>query len=119
LDVKVAKANFYPALTISAGTGVGAFDLVHIIKAPESIIFSVAGELVAPLVNRNGIKAMYLSANAKQKQAVFNYEMAILKAYIEVANQLSKIDNLDRLYYLKQQQVEALNMSITISLNLF
>ncbi len=119
LDVRVAKADFYPSLNIQAGLGLEGFNLVQFIKAPESILFNIAGDLVAPLVNRNGIKAIYASANAKQKQAVFNYEMVILKAYIEVANQLSKIGNLERVIVLKKQQVEALNQSIDISTNLF
>ncbi|CAN5299756.1 TolC family protein [soil metagenome] len=119
LDVKVAKAEFYPSLNINAGVGLEAFDFVHLIKVPESIIFTIAGDLMAPLINRNGIKATYASANARQKQAIFNYEMTILKAYVEVSNQLSKIGNLRQVYTLKLGQVDALTQSITISTNLF
>ena len=76
-------------------------------------------ELVAPLVNRNAIKATYYSANAKQLQAVYNYERTILNAYVEVANQLAKINNLEKSYDLKSRQVAALTQSITISNDLF
>ena len=39
---------------------------------------------MAPLINRNAIKATYYSANSKQIQAIYNYERTILNAYIEV-----------------------------------
>ncbi|MDX2002809.1 MAG: TolC family protein [Chitinophagales bacterium] len=119
LDVKVAKADFYPSLRITAGFGIQGFNFAKFIKAPESLLFNIAGDLVAPLVNRNALKAKYYSANAKQSQAVFNYEKTLLGAYISVANQVSLISNLQQKYALKQQQVDALNQSITISTNLF
>jgi NodT family efflux transporter outer membrane factor (OMF) lipoprotein len=118
LDVKAAKANFYPSLRITAGVGYQAFNPGFFIN-PESMLYYLGGELVTPLVNRNAIKAYYYSANARQIQAVYNYERTILTAYIEVANQISNISNLEKSYDLKTKQVEALTESITISNNLF
>lgn len=119
LDVKVARARFYPSLNIRGGIGYQAFNPAFLIKTPQSLLYSLAGDLIAPLINRNAIKATYYSANSKQIQAVYNYERTILNAYIEVANQVSNISNLKKSYDLKAQQVEALNQSITISGNLF
>lgn len=119
LDVKVTKAEFYPSLTIRAGGGYGAFNPAYLITTPQSLIFSLAGELMAPLINRNAIKANYYSANSRQIQAVYNYERTILNAYIEVTNQLSNISNLKRSYDLKAKQVQALTRSIDISTGLF
>ena len=118
LDVKVAKARFYPTLGISAGIGYQAFDASYLIK-PQSLLYSLAGDLAAPLINRNAIKATYYSANAKQIQAVYNYERTILNAYLEVANQVSKVSNLEKSYTLKSQEVDALTQSIEISNSLF
>jgi len=119
LDVKVAKARFYPSLGISASLGYQAFDPAYLIKTPESLLYSLAGDLAAPLINRNAIKAAYYSANAQQVQAVYNYERTILNAYVEVANQLAKISNLRSSYDLKSKQVQALSRSIDISNDLF
>jgi multidrug efflux system outer membrane protein len=119
LDVQVAKAQFYPSLGISAAVGYQAFNPTYLLKTPESILFSLAGDLVAPLVNKNAIKATYYNASAKQIQAVYNYERTIVNAYMEVANQLSKLGNLEKSYDLKSKQVEALTQSITISNDLF
>lgn len=119
LDVRVAKAKFYPSLTLHAGVGFQAFNPAFLIQTPQSMLYSLAGDLVAPLINRNALKATYYNANAKQIQAVYQYEQTVLKAYIEVVNQLSRIQNLKQSYDLKEQQVQALNQSITISTNLF
>lgn len=118
LDIKVAKARFYPSLSISAGVGYNAFDPSYLIK-PKSLLYSIGGDLMAPLINRNAIKAAYITANAKQVQAVYDYERTILNAYIEVANQVSKIGNLEKSYDFKSKEVQALTESIEISNNLF
>jgi NodT family efflux transporter outer membrane factor (OMF) lipoprotein len=119
LDVKVARAEFYPSLDISAAVGVDAFKPSYLFTFPESILYSLAGDLAAPLINRNAIKAEFASANARQLQALYNYDRTVLNAYLEVSNQLSKIENLQKGYDLKSQQVEALNTSIDVSNDLF
>ncbi|MBE7179005.1 MAG: TolC family protein, partial [Mucilaginibacter polytrichastri] len=119
LDVKVARARFFPSLGISASFGYRAFNPSYLFNSPESILYSVAGELVAPIVNRNAIKATYNTANAKQLQSLYQYEKTVLNAYVEVANQLAKIGNLAQAYDLKSKQVTALSQSVNISDNLF
>ncbi|RYD78395.1 MULTISPECIES: TolC family protein [Pedobacter] len=119
LDVKVAKAQFYPSLGISANIGYQAFNPSYLLRTPESLVYSLAADLAGPLINRNAIKAEYAAANAKQLQAVYNYERSILNGYIDVANQLSNINNLQKSYDLKSKQVAALTQSIDISNDLF
>lgn len=118
LDVNIARANFYPSFSIEAGVGFGSFNPKYLLN-PHSILYNLGGDLVAPLVNRNAIKATYNSANAKQLQAVYSYEQTILQAYIEVANQLSQIVNSSASYETKAKEVNLLNQSITISNSLF
>ena len=119
LDVQVAHAAFYPSLGISASLDLEAFNPSYLVKLPESMLYSLAGDLAAPLINRSAIKAEFNSANARQLQALYNYQRTVLNAYLEVANQLSKINNLDSSYALKSQQVDALTRSIDISNDLF
>lgn len=119
LDVIVARANFYPSLTISAFLGVMSYNPLYLVNAPQSLAASLLGGLAGPLINKNAITATYKSANSKQIQAVYNYEKTVLNAYIEVANQLSNIDNLGQKYVQKNNQVQALTQSTNISLRLF
>ncbi|MVN75657.1 efflux transporter outer membrane subunit [Hymenobacter sp. HMF4947] len=119
LDVQVARANFYPSLGLDAGVGFEAFKPGLLFTSPGAMLYSIAGDLSAPLINRNGIKALYATANALQLQAVYNYEKTVLNAYIEVANQLSNINNLQKGYDAKLKEVQALNQSVRISNSLF
>jgi outer membrane protein, multidrug efflux system len=118
LDVKVARANFYPSFRITAGTGFQSFNLAYLIT-PESMLYNLAGDLMVPLVNRTAIKATYNSANARQAQEVYNYERTILNAYVDVVNQMSKVQNFSRSYETKAQEVDILMRSIDISNSLF
>lgn len=117
-DVQIARANFYPSFRIDAGAGFRAFKPAYLVS-PESMIYSLAGELMAPVINRNAIKAEFNSANAKQLQIIFKYEQTILNAYLEVRNQLSMIDFMRQSFDLKSQEVDILTQSITISNNLY
>jgi multidrug efflux system outer membrane protein len=119
LNIKVARANFYPSFGIRAGVGFEAFALKYLINTPESLAATLAGEMVAPLVNRNAIIAEYKNSSARQIQAAYEYEQSIIKAYTEVSNQLSNIENLDKNYQLKRKQVDFLVQSIDVSTQLF
>ena len=119
LDVKVARAEFYPSLGISAAVGLQAFKPSYLIKMPESLLYSLAGDLAGPLINRGAIKAEFNTANAKQIQALYNYERTVLNAYLEVSTELSNIGNLEKNYDLKSKEVDALTRSIDISNDLF
>ncbi|MCY1054648.1 efflux transporter outer membrane subunit [Nannocystis sp. SCPEA4] len=118
LDTKSAKARFYPSLRLDAGIGFESFNLAHLID-PRSLAFNVAGGLIAPLLNRAAIKADYRSANARQVQAVFDYERSILQAYTDVYNQLTAITNFKQRYQQLSQQVEALRAAIETSKALY
>ncbi|PTM03403.1 MAG: RND transporter [Bacteroidetes bacterium] len=119
LDLKVAKANFYPSLDLSAGIGYQAFKPSFLLNSPQSLLYNFAGDLGAPLINRRAIKATYYNANAKQIQALYEYEATVLQAYVEVINELSRIQNLQSSYQLKSAEVSALNSSVKISNSLF
>jgi len=119
LNVKIAKANFYPSIGIQAGVGLQAFKTKYLTHTPESLLYSLAGDIVSPLINRNAIKAEYRNANKKQLRAVFEYEKAILNGYLEVSNTLSNIQNLKANYDLKAKQVEAMTDAIDLSIQLF
>jgi NodT family efflux transporter outer membrane factor (OMF) lipoprotein len=118
LDVQVARANFYPSFRLTAGTGFTAFN-PGFIFSPESLLYNFAGDAVGPLINKNGIKAVYKNANEKQVISAYEYERIILSAFIEVVNHLSLIDNYKKSYETKSKEVEILNQSIDISNKLF
>jgi NodT family efflux transporter outer membrane factor (OMF) lipoprotein len=119
LDVKVARARFYPSLNISAGFGYEAFNPRYLFMGPESMIYNVGGDLVAPLINKKAIQADYMTANAMQLQKVYEYQRVVLNAFVEVINRLSKVQNYGRSIEIKKQQLTALEASVENATQLF
>lgn len=119
LDVQAARKEFYPSLEISATLGLEAFKPSYLVKMPESIAYNLVGELAGPLINKSAIKANFQTADAKQVQALYEYDKTILNAYLDVANLMSKIKNIDQYYQLKSQETQALDQSIDIANQLF
>ena len=119
LDVQAARKEFYPSLSISATLGLEAFKPSYLVKLPESLAYNLAGELAGPLINKSAIKANFKTADAKQIQALYEYDKSILNAYLNVANLMSKIKNIDQYYHLKSQETQSLDQSIDIANQLF
>jgi NodT family efflux transporter outer membrane factor (OMF) lipoprotein len=111
-DLKAARAAFFPSFTITAGAGFQAFNPAYLLKVPQSLTYSVAGGLMAPLVNRRGLEAQFAGANANQIQAMYNYQKAILVAYVEVANALSSIGYTEEILELRKAQKAAMVQTV-------
>ena len=118
-DLKAAKAAFYPNFNITASFGFQAFNPEFLFNSPASIAYSVMGALVAPIINMNALKAQFNTAQANQLTAMYNYQKTILNAYVEVANQLANIQNLQQINALKKQQSEVLKQSVTTANELY
>ena len=118
LNVRAARANFYPSVRITARSGFQSFNPLHVVN-PAALIYNLAGDLMAPLINKKAITATYANANATQIQAMYKYEQTILNAYVNVMNELAKIENYSQSYNSKLKQVNILIQSITIANNLF
>lgn len=112
LDIRVARARFFPTLIITGGIGYEAFNPKYLFNSPESLVYNLAGNLVAPLINKKAIQADYLTANARQLQAVYNYQRVILNAFTEVVNRVSMVQNYGRSIEIKKEQVKSLEASV-------
>jgi NodT family efflux transporter outer membrane factor (OMF) lipoprotein len=118
-DLKSAKAAFFPNLNITAGLGFQAFNPEFMFTSPASLAYSVLGGLVAPLINMNALKAQFNTAKASQLTAMYNYQKTILNGYVEVANELSNLNNLQQIISLKKQQSAVLTQSVETSNELY
>lgn len=118
-DLKAARAAFYPNLNLMAGYGFQAFRTDLLFETPSSIAYQAVGSLVAPLVNRNALKARFNAASAQQLEAMHAYQQRILGGYVEVVNSLSNLRNLREAVDLKRRQSEALQRSVATSRELY
>lgn len=119
LNIDVAKANFYPSFELKAGVGLSAFDSRYLFNVPESLAYSLSGDVFAPLINRRAIETVYQNASAEQIEAAYEYELTVLTAVAEVTNSLSKLDNLEKSAEARRHQIASLEQSIDIANRLF
>jgi outer membrane protein, multidrug efflux system len=118
LNLKAANAAFYPSFNISGNVGFQAFSTQFFLN-PESFAYALIGNLTAPLINRSAIKSQFKVANANQIEALYNYQKAILDAYVEVSNALSGMRNLEQVHQHKNQEVKALVQATEIAKDLY
>ena len=119
LDVSVARARYYPSLSIEAGAGAEAFEPSRLSTWPESIFYGAFAGIGAPLINRKAVTAGWYTANAQRMQAVLHFEQTLRAAFGEAVNQAALIENLANKYALKAQQVQILGRAIEVSNQLF
>ena len=106
-----ARAAFYPGLTISVNGGftnlLGSF-----IKNPGDWFYQLAGSLVAPLFSRGQNIARLEASKAQQKQALNNFEYALLSAASEVSDALTGYEKSQEKSALLKEQVANLEKSV-------
>jgi multidrug efflux system outer membrane protein len=119
LDVLVARADFYPKLNLYAGVGYEAFNAKYLFMTPQSLIYNAVGDLTAPLINKRAIQAEYMNANARQLQALYDYQRTVLNAFTEVINRMSKVKNYSESLAIKKEQLDALEASVVSATSLF
>lgn len=119
LDLKAARAAFYPSLNIIGAYGFQAFKTGFLFHTPESIAYTIFGGLTAPLINRNAIKAEFKSSTALQREAMYNYQQSIINGYVEVYNEISRIRRLQEIQELRSSEVNVLTESVEAASELF
>ena len=83
------------------------------------MIGDIAGGLVGPLVNKRAIRAQYLTANARQLQAIYNYQRVILEAFTQVINRMTMVENYSKSIEIKKQQLKTLEAAVEFADDLF
>jgi NodT family efflux transporter outer membrane factor (OMF) lipoprotein len=83
--IKVARADFYPAVNLSAVFGLQSFGLGNLVKSGSS--FGSAGPAVTLPIFRGGeLQGRYRSARASYDEAVASYDRTVTDAYHAVAD---------------------------------
>ena len=106
-----ARAAFYPGLSITANGGftnlLGSF-----VKNPGDWFYQLAGSLTMPLFARGQNIANLEATKAQQKQAMNNFEYAILNASAEVSDALTVYEKSAEKERLLVEQVKNLEKSV-------
>ena len=112
-QVDVARAAFYPQLTISAAAG--WTNNVGEIVNPGQMLLSAIGSLVQPLFNKGQNRANLRIAKARQEQALVAFNQALLVAGAELSDALTACQLSSERLALRQQEVTAAEQAYEVS----
>jgi len=112
-QVDVARAAFYPQLTISASAG--WTNNVGEIVNPGQMLLSAIGSLVQPLFNKGLNRANLRIAKARQEQALVAFNQALLMAGAELSDALTACQLSSERLALRQQEVAAAERAYEVS----
>ncbi len=118
-ELKAAQLEFYPSLALSGRVGLQAFRPDYLYRLPESLLYTLASDIAGPVINKHAITAEFKTANAMQIQTMYEYQKRLLNAYVEVNNELSHINNLEKRYSFKSKEADVQSNSIIIANDLF
>jgi multidrug efflux system outer membrane protein len=107
-QVGITKADMYPSLRITAGTGLNAFKATNWFNIPASLFGIVAGSIVQPVLQKKQLKTAFEVAKGEREKAVIQFRQSVLNAVGEVSNALVRIDKI------KEEQQIALNRVQTL-----
>jgi NodT family efflux transporter outer membrane factor (OMF) lipoprotein len=83
--IKVARADFYPAVNLAALAGFQSIGLSNLI-AGDSIFGQVGPAVTLPIFRGGALAGAYKGARAQYDEAVAAYDKAVLAAYQEAAD---------------------------------
>lgn len=85
--IKVAHANLFPAFSLTGSYGRQSAELSDL-TSPDVRVWSIAGNLTAPLFQGTTLRAQLGAAKARGKIAIANYHAAVVTALREVEDAL-------------------------------
>ncbi len=91
--IGVAKAAFFPSISLTGFFGTASTDLSDLFKGP-SRSWQFAGQLLQPIFTGGALTGQLQVAEAVQKQALLNYQQTIQTAFAEVDNNLIAVSKL-------------------------
>jgi multidrug efflux system outer membrane protein len=112
-NVGVAKANFFPTISLTGAFGGVSPQLSELTGAGKA--WSLAGNLAGPLFTAGRLKNEYRAALAQRDQARIAFEKAVTQALGEVSTSLSTHQQLAKAYREQLNSVEAYRESVRLS----
>lgn len=110
-EVHVARRAFYPALTLTGGTGYSTYEFKEWFST-TGFFANIAGGLVQPLFNKRLNKTRLEIAKANYQEKVYHFEKALLVAGQEVSDALYSYQTANEQEEKRALQVEKLSLAV-------
>ena len=112
--IGVAKAAFFPSISLTGFFGTASTDLSDLFKGPSKT-WQFAGQLLQPIFTGGALTGQLQVAEAVQKQTLLNYQQVIQTAFAEVDNSLIAVAKLRNQLKDEVAQVKALQRTLDLA----
>jgi multidrug efflux system outer membrane protein len=113
-NIGVAKANFFPTISLSGLFGGVSPQLSQLTGAGKA--WTLAGDLAGPIFTGGRLKNQYRATLAQRDQAKIAFEKAVTQAFGEVSTSLSAHQRLATAYHEQLTSVNAYHDAVRLSL---
>ena len=113
-QIGVAKAAFFPSISLTGLLGTASNDLSDLFKGPSKT-WQFAGQLAQPIFTGGTLTSQLQVAEAQQQQALLNYQKTIQNAFAEVDDSLIAIAKLREQLKDEAAQVKALQRYLDLA----
>ena len=113
-DIGIARAAYFPRLSLTAGVGQQSKDLSSLFNA-SSLFWNFAGNLTAPIFRAGAIDAQVAAAEARQKQALAQYTQTVQAAFRDVHDALNNIDSGRDTVAFTNKRIDALKVTLRLA----
>jgi multidrug efflux system outer membrane protein len=90
-NIGVARAQFFPQLSISASGGVGGSDLSQIFNPAGRLVYGI-GAVTQPIFEGGKLRGQLQLSEETKKEMVLNYQKTIATAFGDVSNALISVN---------------------------
>ena len=112
--IGVAKAAFFPSISLTGLLGTASGDLSDLFKGPSKT-WQFVGQLAQPVFTGGALTGQLQVAEAQQQQALLNYQQTIQNAFAEVDNRLIEVAKLRDQLRDQTVQVKALQRYLDLA----
>jgi NodT family efflux transporter outer membrane factor (OMF) lipoprotein len=114
--IGVAKANFYPSISLTGTLGLEAFES-HDLNTWDSRFFSVGPAIYLPIFEGGRLTQRLRLSEEKQKAAAINYRKTVLNAWHEIDNALESSQALQVQQSALQQASDENERALLVAIN--
>ena len=115
----LAKAAMYPSISLSAQSGLNAFNIKNWFNIPGSIFNTLAANLAQPVFQKAELKTAYQTALLEQQKSVITFKQTMLTAVAEVSDAMSQSVHADERLALIAAKSASLNKANNDALLLY
>ncbi|MGD0757646.1 MAG: efflux transporter outer membrane subunit [Candidatus Sulfotelmatobacter sp.] len=115
-QVGIARAAFYPHITLSGSGGWQSTDITSLLSAP-SLFWSLGADALQPILQGGRNRANLAAARSAYEQSVANYRQSVLTAFQEVEDGISNLSTLSQALTTQGAAVEDARRALTIANN--